>query len=102
MTASTSALYGLGTLAPVSDQPINLSSGLPTTVLPAAERAVADRLTEALAAPAAERRAAVAAVVAEGKVRTYDMMKMPGGPKAIEDGAATTIQVTDAIIGKLG
>jgi 3-isopropylmalate dehydrogenase len=47
-------------------------------------------------------RDAVAAVVAEGKVRTYDMMKMPGGAKAIENGAATTVQVTDAIIQKLG
>jgi 3-isopropylmalate dehydrogenase len=47
-------------------------------------------------------RAAVAAVVAEGKVRTYDMMKMPGGPKAIENGAATTVQVTDAVIERLG
>jgi 3-isopropylmalate dehydrogenase len=47
-------------------------------------------------------RDAVAAVVAEGKVRTYDMLKMPGGPKAIENGAATTFQVTDAIIQKLG
>jgi len=47
-------------------------------------------------------RDAVAEVVAEGKVRTYDMMKMPGGSKAIENGAATTFQVTDAIIEKLG
>jgi 3-isopropylmalate dehydrogenase len=47
-------------------------------------------------------RDAVAAVVAEGKVRTYDMLKMPGGSKAIEKGAATTFQVTDAIIQKLG
>lgn len=46
-------------------------------------------------------RDAVAAVVTEGKVRSYDMMKMPGGPKAIENGAATTFQVTDAIIEKL-
>ncbi len=46
-------------------------------------------------------RKAVAAVVAEGNVRTYDMMKMPGGPNAIEQGAATTFQVTDAIIAKL-
>ena len=51
----------------------------------------------------AERiRSAVAAVVAEGKVRTYDMMKMPGGANAIANGAATTFQVTDAIIEKLG
>ena len=47
-------------------------------------------------------RDAVAAVVAEGRVRTYDMMKLTGGPKAIEQGAATTFQVTDAIIQKLG
>jgi len=46
-------------------------------------------------------RDAVAAVVAEGRTRTYDMLKMPGGPNAIEDGAATTVQVTDAIIEKL-
>ncbi len=51
----------------------------------------------------AERiRTAVGAVVAEGKVRTYDMLKLPGGPLSIEKGAATTFQVTDAIIEKLG
>ncbi len=50
----------------------------------------------------AERiRKAIADVVAEGKVRTYDMMKLTGGPKAIEKGAATTQQITDAIIAKL-
>jgi len=64
VTASTSALYVLGTLGPVSDQSINLSSGLPTTVLPAVDRALADRLGGALDAPEAERREAVAAVVA--------------------------------------
>lgn len=48
----------------MSDQPINLSSGLPTTVLPAPDDALADRLTAALAAPETERRDAVAAVVA--------------------------------------
>ncbi len=46
-------------------------------------------------------RSAVAAVVEEGKVRTYDMLKMPGGAEAIEKGAATTVQVTDAIIAAL-
>jgi len=51
---------------------------------------------------AARIRDAVGAVVAEGKVRTYDMKKLPGGPNAIEQGAATTFQVTDAIIEKLG
>lgn len=47
-------------------------------------------------------REAVAAVVAEGRVRSYDMLKLRGGPRAIEQGAATTTQVTDAIIAKLG
>ncbi len=46
-------------------------------------------------------RDAIAAVIEEGKVRTYDMMKLRGGPKAIEQGAATTQQMTDAIISKL-
>ncbi len=46
-------------------------------------------------------RNAVAAVVADGSVRCYDMLKLRGGPKAIADGAATTIQMTDAIIAKL-
>ena len=47
-------------------------------------------------------RAAVAAVVKEGKVRPYDMMKLSGGPDVFAKGAATTSQVTDAIIAKLG
>ncbi len=46
-------------------------------------------------------RDAVAAVVREGKVRTYDMMRLTGGPKAIQQGAATTIQMTDSILGHL-
>jgi isocitrate dehydrogenase (NAD+) len=46
-------------------------------------------------------RAAIAAVVGEGKVRTYDMMRIPGGPKAIAKGAAATTQMTDAILAKL-
>jgi len=44
---------------------------------------------------------AVAAVVKEGKVRTYDMMRFTGGPKAISQGAASTTQMTDAILAKL-
>jgi isocitrate dehydrogenase (NAD+) len=47
-------------------------------------------------------RDAVAAVVADGQVRCYDMLKLRGGPQAITDGAATTTQMTDAIIAKLG
>ncbi len=50
----------------------------------------------------AERiRNAVAAVVKEGKVRTYDMMRIPGGAKSISQGAASTVQMTDAILAKL-
>ena len=41
------------------------------------------------------------AVVAEGRVRTYDMLKLRGGAQAIAQGAATTSQMTDAIIEKL-
>ncbi|MFH1194469.1 MAG: isocitrate/isopropylmalate family dehydrogenase [bacterium] len=44
---------------------------------------------------------AVAQVVEEGKVKTYDMLKVKGGAKAIEQGAASTQQMTDAIIAKL-
>ena len=44
---------------------------------------------------------AVATVVKEGKVRAYDMMRIPGGPDSISKGAASTSQVTDAIIAKL-
>jgi isocitrate dehydrogenase (NAD+) len=47
-------------------------------------------------------RDAVAGVVAEGQVRTYDMIRIPGGPDVIEKGAATTTQMTDAIIAHLG
>ncbi len=46
-------------------------------------------------------RDAVAAVVKEGQVRTYDMMRIPGGPKAIAQGAASTRQMTDAIVAKI-
>jgi isocitrate dehydrogenase (NAD+) len=46
-------------------------------------------------------RDAVAAVVHEGKVRTYDMLRLTGGPKVIQQGAASTMEMTDAILGKL-
>jgi 3-isopropylmalate dehydrogenase len=46
-------------------------------------------------------RNAVAAVIAGGEVRTYDMLKLRGGPDAIAQGAATTVQMTDAIIAAL-
>ena len=47
-------------------------------------------------------REAIATVVQEGKVRTYDMMRIPGGAKAVSQGAASTIQMTDAVLNKLG
>ncbi len=46
-------------------------------------------------------RKAVAEVIAEGKVRTYDMLKMRGKPDVINQGAASTKEMADAIIAKL-
>ena len=46
-------------------------------------------------------RKAIATVIQEGKVKTYDMMKLSGCPEVIEKGAASTTQMTDAIIAKL-
>jgi len=50
---------------------------------------------------AARIRQAVSTVVAEGRVRTYDMLKLRGGPQAVAQGAATTSQMTDAILAAL-
>ncbi|MFH1676949.1 MAG: isocitrate/isopropylmalate family dehydrogenase, partial [bacterium] len=46
-------------------------------------------------------RDAISDVVIEGKVRTYDMMKLPGSPEAIKKGAASCEQMGTAIIQKL-
>ena len=46
-------------------------------------------------------RGAIAAVVAEGKVRAYDMLRLTGGPDVLRQGAASTTEMTDAIIAKL-
>nr|WP_320118800.1 isocitrate/isopropylmalate family dehydrogenase [uncultured Marinifilum sp.] len=46
-------------------------------------------------------RKAVAQVISEAKVQTYDMLKMPGNPDVINNGAASTVQMADAIIEKL-
>jgi isocitrate dehydrogenase (NAD+) len=46
-------------------------------------------------------REAIAAVVKAGTVRTYDMMRIPGGNMAIGQGAASTVQMTDAVLEKL-
>jgi isocitrate/isopropylmalate dehydrogenase len=50
----------------------------------------------------AERiRKAIAAVVEEGKAMAYDMLKLSGSPDVINQGAASTHQMADAIIDKL-
>ena len=46
-------------------------------------------------------RKAIAEVVVEGKVQTYDMAKMSGEADVVEKGAASTAQMADAIIDKL-
>lgn len=46
-------------------------------------------------------RDAIAQVVREGKVRTYDMLRIPGGRNVIAKGAASTTQMTDAILASL-
>lgn len=50
---------------------------------------------------ASKIRKSIAEVIEEGKVRTYDMMKMAGRPEVVQNGAASTSQMTDAIIAKL-
>jgi 3-isopropylmalate dehydrogenase len=44
---------------------------------------------------------AVAKVIAKGKVRTYDMLRLTGGPDVFKCGAATTQQMADAVIAEL-
>ncbi len=46
-------------------------------------------------------RNTIAKVVSEGKVRSYDMLKLKGGPEVLSQGAASTSEITDAIIEKL-
>jgi isocitrate dehydrogenase (NAD+) len=50
---------------------------------------------------AAKIKNAIAKVIEDGKVRTYDMLKLKGGADVFEKGAATTQQMTDAVIKKL-
>jgi len=50
---------------------------------------------------ATQIRNAVAKVVEEGKVRAYDMLKLRGCQEVIDQGAATTAQMADAIIAAL-
>jgi isocitrate dehydrogenase (NAD+) len=46
-------------------------------------------------------RKAIAIVIEEGKVKTYDMMKLPGRQDVLEQGAASTREMADAIIRNL-
>ena len=46
---------------------------------------------------AARIRRAIEMVISEGKVRTYDMMKMKGAPDVVDKGAASTSQMGDAV-----
>jgi 3-isopropylmalate dehydrogenase len=50
---------------------------------------------------AAKIRSVIAKVVVEGKVRTYDMLKLRGSQEALNQGAASTTEVTDEIIKQL-
>lgn len=50
---------------------------------------------------AARIRAAIARVILAGRVRTYDMLKLPGGRDVLEKGAASTREMADAIIAAL-
>lgn len=50
---------------------------------------------------AAKIRKAIAVVIEEGKVRTYDMMKLRGNAEVFDKGACTTQEMTDAVIAKL-
>ncbi len=46
-------------------------------------------------------RTAIAEVIAEGKIQTYDMKKMRGKPDVVKNGAASTTEMADAIIAKI-
>ena len=50
---------------------------------------------------AAKIRKAVAKVIKDSKVQTYDMKKVSGRPDVVEKGAASTQQMADAIIAEL-
>jgi 3-isopropylmalate dehydrogenase len=46
-------------------------------------------------------RKAIAGVIAEGRIRTYDMLKLTGSPDVVKKGAASTVEMTDAIIRRM-
>jgi isocitrate dehydrogenase (NAD+) len=43
-------------------------------------------------------RSAIGRVVSHGEARTYDMLKLPGGPDVLEKGAASTVEMAETII----
>ncbi len=51
--------------------------------------------------PARAITAAVAKVLEEGVVRTFDLKGLPGGPNVLDQGAASTEEFTDAVIDAL-
>jgi isocitrate dehydrogenase (NAD+) len=75
----------------------------PAIVNPVATILAAALLVEHVGETAiAERiRGAVASVIAEGRVRTYDMLRLPGGPSVFDRGASSTAEMTDAILARL-
>lgn len=46
-------------------------------------------------------RQAIARVIEAGQVRTYDMLRLSGSPDVVNQGAASTIEMTDAVIAQL-
>ncbi len=46
-------------------------------------------------------RSAIGRIVSHGEVRTYDMLKLPGSPDVLNQGAASTGEVAEAIIAAL-
>ena len=60
-------------------------------------------LAERAGAPevAARIRGAVASVVAGGRVRTYDMLRLTAGPDVASSGASGTRAMADAIVARI-
>ncbi len=75
----------------------------PSIVNPVAMILAAGMMLDYLGEHAMSERihAAVAGVIAKGRVRTYDMLRLTGGPDVFKAGAATTQQMTDAVIAEL-
>ncbi len=75
----------------------------PSIVNPIAMILSAAMLLDHLGEPgkATRVREAVGAVVRAGRVRTYDMMRLPGGPEALSRGAAGTAEMADAILAEI-